>query len=75
MEKTLAYIEYAMFAIAVVCLFFVLFLIGDTDVFAEPPTWVTITLMVSCGLSATIGAGIHWVGLPMKENSSKKKKK
>lgn len=74
MEKTLTYIEYAMFAISVICLFFIMFLVGDTDILAEPPTWVTLLLTGGCGVSAVIGAGLHWVGLPTKEKNTKKKK-
>ena len=75
MRQTLTYIEYACFAIAVLCLFFVLFLIGDTDVFAEPPTWVTLVLTVGGSLAAVLGAGLHWAGLPYKEEAKSGKKK
>ena len=73
--KILAYVEYVAFGIAAVCLFFVLFLIGDTDALSEPPTWVTITLMVGGSLCATVGAGLHWVGKPVDSETKGKKKK
>ncbi|MFP6581619.1 MAG: hypothetical protein VCD00_03595 [Candidatus Hydrogenedentota bacterium] len=73
MQKTLTYIEYAMFAVAVVCVLLIIFVVGDTDILAEPPTWVTLLLTSLGALCAVIGAGLHWVGLPTKQNSSKKK--
>lgn len=67
MGKVLTYIEYLMFAICVISLFFVMFLIGDTDILAEPPTWVTAALTGLACFTAVIGAGLHWVGLPTKK--------
>lgn len=75
MPKILAYVEYAAFGIAAVCLFFVLFLVGDTDMISEPPTWVTITLTVGGCFCAVLGAGIHWVGKPVDNTSAANKKK
>lgn len=75
MNKTLTYIEYAMFAVSVVSLFFVMFLVGDTDVLSEPPTWVTTLLTGLACFSAAIGAGLHWVGLPAKEKKTSTKKR
>jgi hypothetical protein len=75
MRSTLTYIEYAMFAVSVISLFFIMFLVGDTDILAEPPTWVTMFLTVTAAVSAVIGAGLHWVGLPTKGKPASKKKK
>ena len=75
MRTILTRIEYTCFGVSVVALFFVLFLVGDTDVFSEPPTWVTTVLMVLACLSALIGAILHWAGLPMQESTPKSKKK
>ena len=72
MQKTLTYIEYTMFGISVVSLFFIMFLVGDTDILAEPPTWVSAVLTGTACFSAVIGAGLHWVGLPIKKKSQKK---
>ncbi len=74
MRKTLTYIEYTCFGIAVIGLFFILFLVGDTDMLAEPPTWVTTLLTCVTGFCAVLGAGIHWVGLPTDTKPSKKRK-
>ena len=75
MPKVLTYIEYAMFAISVITLFFIMFLVGDTDMLAEPPTWVTTLLTGFACFAAAIGAGIHWVGIPLKQTPSETKKK
>ena len=75
MPKVLTYIEYAMFVVSVISLFFILFLVGDTDILSEPPTWVRTVLTVLACFSAAISAGIHWVGLPMKTTAKANKKK
>lgn len=65
-RNVLTYIQYVLFAISVVTLFFVLFLVGDTDIISEPPPWVTTILTAFACLSAIVGAIIHWAGLPPK---------
>ncbi len=74
MPKVMTYIEYGMFAISVISLFFIMFLLGDTDILSEPPTWVTLLLTGTACLSATIGAVIHWAGIPVKEPPKRKRK-
>jgi hypothetical protein len=75
MQKTITYIEYAMFTISVISVFFIMFMVGDTDVLAEPPTWVTLVLTGTACLSATIGAVIHWAGVPINEPPKRKMKR
>ena len=75
MPKVLTYIEYAMFAISVISLFFILFLVGDTDILAEPLTWITTVLTGLACFSAATGAGIHWVGIPTKTTAKAAGKK
>ena len=69
MPKVLTYIEYGSFAVSVICVFFIMFMVGDTDILSEPPTWVTTVLTVVGCLSAVVGAIIHWAGIPMKESA------
>lgn len=74
MRKTLIIIESVSFLIAVVALFFVLFLVGDTDVIAEPPPWTTAAITAAGCLGALVGGVLHWVGLPIKPQPESKKK-
>ena len=75
MRTLLIRIEYGCFTVSIVSLFFVMFLVGDTDIISEPAPWVTTVLMGLACLSALIGAVLHWVGLPMQDAEPKSKKK
>lgn len=71
MRKTLIVIETVSFTIAVVALFFVLFVVGDTDLLSERPPWTTAALMAIACAGAGIGGILHWVGLPMNSKPEK----
>ena len=76
LRKTLLTIEIASFAIAVVALFVVLFVVGNTlyiEETARPA--VTAVLAIVVGVGALVGAIIHGVGVPAPEESGKKKAK
>lgn len=75
MRTLLTRIEYVCFALSIIMVLLVMFVVGDTDIISEPPPWVTTMLMGLACLSALIGAVLHWVGLPMKEVKAKPKKK
>ena len=75
MRTILTRIEYACFAVSIISLFFVMFLVGDTDIISEPPPWVTTVLMLLACLCAIVGAILHWAGLPFEEKPVKTKKK
>ena len=75
MNTLLTRIEYACFALSIGALFFVLFLVGDTDMLSEPAPWVTTVLMGLACLTAVVGAALHWIGLPKKDAPKKKPKK
>jgi predicted tellurium resistance membrane protein TerC len=70
LRTTLLAIEIASFAIAVVALFVVLFVVGNTlyiEETARPA--VTAVLAILVGVGALVGAIIHGVGVPTAEKS------
>ncbi len=78
LRTTLLAIEIASFAIAVVALFVVLFVVGNTQLVEETARpAVTAVLAILVGVGALVGAIIHGVGVPAPEKppeeSGKKK--
>jgi len=72
-RKTLVRIQQVSLGTATVCLFVVLFTIGDTDFGPEaPPPRMTFFLAILGGLAAAVAGMIHIVGLPpeVKEKKS-----
>ena len=76
MKKKLLIIQNIAICVAVLSIFTVMFLVGDTDVGAEPPPpWVTFVVAVVAALACLTYAFIQFIGLPsLVENQPIKKK-
>ena len=76
LRKTLIATETAAFAIALISLYIVLFVLGNTlyiEDTARPA--VTVAVAILAGAAALVGAIIHGVGLPPSDDSTEEKEK
>jgi len=65
MKKKLLIIQNISIFVAVLSIFAVMFLVGDTDVGAEPPPpWVTFAISALATLACLTYAFIQFVGIP-----------
>ena len=76
MKKKLLLIQNISIAVAVLSIFVVLFLVGDTDVGAEPPPpWVTFAISSLAAVACLTYAFIQFIGIPsLIENQPEPKK-
>jgi NADH:ubiquinone oxidoreductase subunit 6 (subunit J) len=76
MKKKLLIVQNISIAVAVLSIFTVMFLVGDTDVGAEAPApWITFAISSLATLACLTYAFIQFIGLPsLIENQPEEKK-